>query len=409
MDEGMNQKMGMPGPFQTSRRITKIECLQLRSPELRPDDCDGAVDTAVIRVTADNGEFGLGETDAPPNAISALLETPTAHIWSRSIRDLLLGENPLEVESLWDRVYEGTIYHGRRGLGILLMSAIDIALHDLRGKLVQAPVYQMLGGAARPEIVPYATLFPSMPQNRPWSEMRSACIRLMEQSLEIGFRAVKMEMLFYDLVSDRELVHFIHECRQIVGEKTEFMIDVGYRWKNFNDALWVLRRIEDEKLFFVETPLHTDDLDGLARLADATTTPVAAGEFLQTRHEFRELMDRGHCDVIQPDMGRVGGLTEAMRCARMASERGLYCVPHAWKTGLTVAATRHFAAVAPSCPYAELFHQDLFPSFLRSKLAIPETELQDGKWALPEKAGLGVEIDAQIVEKSLVGTPVVIA
>lgn len=408
MEESANQRIGPSSAHQELRRISKIECLQLRSPELRPDDCDGAVDTAVIRVTADNGEFGLGETDAPPNAVAALLETPTAHIWSRSIHDLLLGENPLEVESLWDKVYEGTIYHGRRGLGILLMSAIDIALHDLRGKLLQSPVYQLLGGAARPEITPYATLFPSMPQNRPWSEMRIACIRLMEQALEIGFRAVKMEMLFYDLVSDRELVHFIHECRQIVGEKTEFMIDVGYRWKNFNDALWVLRHIEDDKLFFVETPLHTDDLDGLARLADATTTPVAAGEFLQTRHEFRELMDRGHCDVIQPDMGRVGGLTEAMRCARMASERGLYCVPHAWKTGLTVAATRHFAAAAPSCPYAELFHQDLFPSFLRSKLAMPETELHDGKWSLPEKPGLGVEIDEQIVKQALVGSSTVI-
>jgi len=82
------------------------------------------------------------------------------------------------------------------------------------------------------------------------------------------------------------------------------MIDVGYRWKDANNALWVLRRLEEAKLFFVETPLHTDDLGGLARLAEATTTPVAVGEFLQTRYEFRELMDRGRCDVIQPDLGR---------------------------------------------------------------------------------------------------------
>jgi L-alanine-DL-glutamate epimerase-like enolase superfamily enzyme len=172
---------------------------------------------------------------------------------------------------------------------------------------------------------------------------------------------MKMEMLFYDLSMTGSL--WILSTVPKIGRPDEFMIDVGYRWKNFNDALWVLRRIEDDKLFFVETPVHTDDLDGLARLADATTTPVAAGEFLQTRHEFRELMDRGHCDVIQPDMGRVGGLTEALRCARMAAERGLYCVPHAWKTGLTVAATRHFAAAASCCPYAEFFIRFL-PAFL---------------------------------------------
>jgi len=382
-------------------KIKRIECLELRAPQASPADCDGAVDTAVIRVTADNGAYGLGETDAPPNAVAALLESPTAHIWSRSIHDLLIGENPFDVERLWDKVYEGTIYHGRRGLGIMLMSAIDIALHDLRGKLAGQPVYRLLGGAARPEVIPYVTLFQSMPSGRGWEEMKQCSISLLNRAVEAGFRAMKMEMLFEDLIDDRELVRFVHECRRIIGEVRELMIDVGYRWKNCNDALWALRRIEDDRLFFVETPLHTDDLDGLARLADATTTPVAAGEFLQTRYEFRELMDRGRADVIQPDVGRVGGLTEAMRCARMAFERGLYCIPHAWKTGLTVAATRHFGAAAPNCPFTEFFARDFFPSFLRSHLAGPEPELKDGRWELPEGPGLGVEMDAKIVERCL--------
>jgi L-rhamnonate dehydratase len=382
-------------------KIAKIECLELRAPQASPDDCDGAVDTAVIRVTADNGVYGLGETDAPPNTIAALLETGTAHIWSQGIRDLLIGENPLDVERLWDKVYEGTIYHARRGLGIMLISAIDIALHDLRGKLMGQPVYRLLGGAARPRVIPYVTLFQSMPQGRSWPEMRQCSISLMERAVQAGFRAMKMEMLFYDLVDDRELVRFIHECRRIAGDDRDVMIDVGYRWKNVNDALWVMKRIEDDKLFFVETPLHTDDLDGLARLADATTTPVAAGEFLQTRHEFRELMDRGGSDVIQPDMGRVGGLTEAMRCARMSLERGIYCVPHAWKTGLTVAATRHFGTAAPNCPYTEFFARDFFPSYLRSNLAGPEPELKDGCWDLPDDPGLGIQIDDDVVARCL--------
>ncbi len=390
-------------------QIQKIGCLQLRSPHATPEDCDGAVDTAVIRVTADNGMYGLGETDAPPNAIAALLETPTAHIWSRSIRDILLGQNPLEVEQLWDQVYEGTIYHARRGLGILLQSALDIALHDLRGKALGLPVYQLLGGAARAKVIPYATLFPSMPQGRSWAEMRDGCFALIDKAQALGFRAMKVEMLFYDLVSDRELVRFIHECRKRLGDDRDYMIDVGYRWKNFNAALAVLRAVEDARLFFVETPLHTDDLEGLARLADGTTTPVAVGEFLQTRHEFRELMDRGHCDVIQPDLGRVGGLTEALRCARLAAERGLYCVPHAWKTGLTAAATRHFGAAVANCPYTELFHQGLFPSFLRSHLARPEIPLGDGLWALPTEPGMGVEMDEAIVRQCLLKPPTLIA
>jgi L-alanine-DL-glutamate epimerase-like enolase superfamily enzyme len=389
-------------------RISRIECLSLRPPMANAADCDGAVDTAVIRVTAGNGVSGLGETDAPPHAIAALLETPSAHVWSLSIRDLLLGENPLEVERLWDKVYEGTIYHGRRGLGVMLMSAIDNALHDLRGKLLGVPAYQLLGGTAHSHVTPYVTLFPSMPQGRSWTEMREACVALLHQALEAGFRAMKMEMLFDDLVDDRELLRFIHQCRRITGEDHDLMIDVGYRWKNWNDALWVLRRIEDDKLFFVETPLHTDDLDGLARLADATTTPVAAGEFLQTRHEFRELMDRGGCDVIQPDMGRVGGLTEAMRCARMAAERGVVCVPHAWKTGLTVAATRHFGAAAPACPFTEFFARGFFPSYLRTHLAGPEPELCNGRWTLPSEPGLGVILDETVAADCLTRPPVVV-
>src|SRR5580700_2586115 len=88
-------------------RIQKVECLQLRSPMVHAADCDGTVDTAVIRVTADNRMHGLGETDAPPNAIASLFQTPTAHIWSMSLHDLLIGENPVEVERLWDKVYEG--------------------------------------------------------------------------------------------------------------------------------------------------------------------------------------------------------------------------------------------------------------------------------------------------------------
>jgi L-alanine-DL-glutamate epimerase-like enolase superfamily enzyme len=381
--------------------IEKIECLQLRAPNVNPADCDGSAETAVIRVTADNGVSGVGETDAPPNVIAALLEMPSAHIWNLSIADLLLRENPLEVERLWEKVYEGTIYQARRGVGIMLLAAIDIALHDLRGKVLGLPAYQLLGGAARKEITPYLTLFPSMPQGRSWSQMKEACCHLMRRAVSAGYRAAKMEMLFDKVATDRELIELAYECRKIAGDDMDLMIDVGYRWRNFNVALFALRALEDANLFFVEAPLHTDDLDGLARLADGTLTPVAVGELLQTRHEFRELIERGHCDVIQPDIGRVGGLTEAVRCAKTAADRGLYCIPHAWKTGITVAATRHFAAAVSNCPYSEFCHHDFFPSFLRERLAEPEIEVRKGRWELPDQPGLGIELSEDTIARCL--------
>jgi L-alanine-DL-glutamate epimerase-like enolase superfamily enzyme len=119
-------------------------------------------------------------------------------------------------------------------------------------------------------------------------------------------------------------------------------------------------------------------------------------------------MDRGGCDVIQPDMGRVGGLTEAMRCARMAAERGVVCVPHAWKTGLTVAATRHFGAAAPACPFTEFFARGFFPSYLRTHLAGPEPELCNGRWTLPSEPGLGVILDETVAADCLTRPPVVV-
>src|SRR6185503_18656966 len=350
-------------------RIVRIECLQLQAPETDFTELDPSSHTAVIRITSEDGTCGVGETDAPPTLVDAMLTMPSLHPWSMGIGDLLLGENPLEVERLWDKIYEATIYHGRRGLMISLLSAIDLALHDLRGKLLNRPVYQLIGGVARPCITPYATLFAGMPNQRSLDDLLETSRRLLDRALEKKFRAVKMETLFGDLMSDAQLVEFVHECRQRVGDSRGLMLDVGYRWTDVDAATTALREMEDARLLFIETPLHTDDVDGLARLADEIETPVACGEFLQTRFEFRELMDRGHVDVIQPDLGRVGGLTEALRCAKLAENRGLHCVPHAWKTGLTVAATRHFAAAVANCPYTEYFHGELFPSWLRANLA----------------------------------------
>jgi len=247
-----------------------------------------------------------------------------------------------------------------------------------------------------------------MPNQRSLDDLLETSRRLLDRALEKKFRAVKMETLFGDLMSDAQLVEFVHECRQRVGDSRGLMLDVGYRWTDVDAATTALREMEDARLLFIETPLHTDDVDGLARLADEIETPVACGEFLQTRFEFRELMDRGHVDVIQPDLGRVGGLTEALRCAKLAENRGLHCVPHAWKTGLTVAATRHFAAAVANCPYTEYFHGELFPSWLRANLAGPEPELRDGYWSLPELPGLSVTLDEDVVRRCLVAPATVI-
>jgi L-alanine-DL-glutamate epimerase-like enolase superfamily enzyme len=146
-------------------------------------------------------------------------------------------------------------------------------------------------------------------------------------------------------------------------------------------------------LFFLETPLPSDDIDGYAKLAAAAPMRIAAGEWLATRFECLELMDRGKVDVIQPDIGRVGGLTEAVRVAGMAADRNLMMVPHAWKTGLSIAAAVHLAAVTPNCPYVEFLPAELSESPLRRELAIGAPEMVDGMLIPSAAPGLGVELN----------------
>ncbi len=126
---------------------------------------------------------------------------------------------------------------------------------------------------------------------------------------------------------------------------------------------------------------------------------VAAGEWQTTRFEFADLMDTGKVDVAQPDVGRCGGLTEAKRICDMAAERGRLIVPHCWKTGIGIAASAHLAAVTPHCPYIEFLPADLCDSPLRKELVPEDLQMKDGQILLPEKPGLGVEIDPGALEK----------
>jgi L-alanine-DL-glutamate epimerase-like enolase superfamily enzyme len=146
-----------------------------------------------------------------------------------------------------------------------------------------------------------------------------------------------------------------------------------------------------------------DNLRGYARLHREAPMPIAAGEWQTTRFEFEELLDVGLVDVAQPDVGRVGGLTEALRVCDLAAERRRRIVPHAWKTGISIAASAHLAAVTPHCPYIEFLPAKLCDSLLRRELVADELEIRGGKIALPEKPGLGVEVDMQALRRFKVG------
>jgi L-alanine-DL-glutamate epimerase-like enolase superfamily enzyme len=177
------------------------------------------------------------------------------------------------------------------------------------------------------------------------------------------------------------------------------MVDVAYAWPDARRALRVLDQLAPQNLYFLETPIDIDDLSGYAFLHEHSPIPIAAGEWQNTHWEFLDLADRGRVEVLQPDVGRVGGFSEAWKVCRIAAERGRRIVPHCWKTGIGIAASAHLAAACRVCPYIEFLPVELAESPLRRELVASEFEFRDGRIVIPDRPGLGIELDRDALLK----------
>jgi len=384
-------------------KITSIESTVLLVPDCNPDACDSSQDTIVVRVHTDEGITGIGEVDTNPWVAKALIEAPGSHIMALGLTELLIGQDPREPEAIWNRLYTFSAMTGRRGAGICAIGALDMAIWDIYGKAMDRPVWKLLGGAAQEYITPYASL---IPEGRTLAHQREDLIQKVKWAHKFGFRAAKLEVCIKGPYAhhrlqegDEAVVELVGACREAVGPEMILMVDVAYCWSEWKEALRVCRSLEKYDLFFLETPLPVDDLDGLARLADSTNIRMASGEWLQTRYEFADLMDRGRVDVAQPDVGRVGGLTEAMRVVKMAQDRGKIIVPHCWKTGIGVAATAHLASAGANVRFIEFLPGDVAYSKLRRELVKDELVIRDGRIELPRRPGLGIELNEDAVQR----------
>jgi L-alanine-DL-glutamate epimerase-like enolase superfamily enzyme len=382
-------------------RIAEVEALVLRLPEVDAADLDGSCETLVVRIVDEDGTVGIGEADTPADAARTLVLMDDVHARSRGMRNVLLGRDPFELRALWRALYHETSYHGLRGLAVHALSAVDVALHDLVGKQLGRPVYQLLGGACRVAVVPYATVYAGPVEGRTIGEVMDETLAGLERALALGYRAVKMEVIFEHLVDDRRLAECIEEGRRTVGDDVVLMLSFGFRWTDWRDALRVMRRIDDLGIYLAQAALPHDDLAGHAELTRRVDTRIAGAESVTTLHDALRWIERRAVDVLQPDPNRCGGLSELRRIAEAAELEGLQVVPHAWKTGLTLAACVHAGAAIPNMPYVEAFVPELFPSPLRAGLVRPEplAALTAGALPLPAAPGLGVELDADVVAR----------
>jgi L-alanine-DL-glutamate epimerase-like enolase superfamily enzyme len=380
-------------------RITSIDCHVLVQPVYDTSAASSAQDDIVVEVHTDQGLSGIGETDVNPWIARACITAPGTHNMGLGLAEMLIGADPLDVERLWDRLYVGSAMNGRRGAVINAIGALDIALHDLRGKAVGKPCHALLGGAAREAITPYASL---QPETSNFEDYRDSMVDWARRAVDAGFRAVKAEVTLEGPYAHNGLrepwersTEVLTGVRRAIGPDVALLVDVQYAFPDAETALRVLADWRDLDLYFVETPLWPDDLDGYRTLAEGQPIPIAAGEWLTTRFEHLDLMDRGRIAVSQPDIGRVGGLTEARRVCELAGERNLRVVPHLWKTGISIAAAAHLAAVTPHCDYIEFLPRDLSESGLRRDLTSDELQMVDGRIPLPMKPGLGVDVDRE--------------
>jgi L-alanine-DL-glutamate epimerase-like enolase superfamily enzyme len=283
------------------------------------------------------------------------------------------------------------------------LGAIDIALWDICGKARGVPTWRLLGAAAHERLTPYASLQPEVGSFDAYAE---SLVQWASRAAALGFRAVKLEATFSGpyrhlglAEPDERIAEIVAAVRAEVGDAVEIMVDVQYAFDSVERALRCAEQLASHDVFFLEAPLWPDDLDAYARLCQRSPVPIAGGEWLSTRYEHQALIQRGGVHVVQPDVGRVGGFTEAQRVGELAAAHGRRVVPHAWKTGISIAVAAHLAAVTPHMPFFEYLPDELCESALRRGLADPGLSFEDGRLGLPDRPGLGVELDRDALER----------
>jgi L-alanine-DL-glutamate epimerase-like enolase superfamily enzyme len=365
-------------------RITGVEGIVLRLPERRAV-ADGTQDDLLIRVETDEGIVGYGEVDTSPEVGKAIVDAEMSHGTCYGLRQILIGMDPFDIEQIWERMYRKTNYYGRLGVAVHAMSGVDMALWDILGKAAGKPVHKLLGGSFCDDARAYASML--MPETA--EEVRESVHRYTEA----GFTAVKLG--YGPLGKEvRRDVQLAAAAKEAAGPAIDVMIDIGHGY-TLKMAMQAAREFERIGIYWMEEPFPPEAIGDYQRLCDSTSLRIAAGEQDVGRWTFRRLIWDARLDVIQPDISRVGGLTEAKRIAYMAHEANRPCVPHAFRTGVLVAACLHLIAAIPNSLFLEFSVTD---SPLRKELLLEPFQVVKGRVAVPTQPGLGIDINPETVK-----------
>lgn len=373
-------------------RVTDVEVLILDGGveygTLTPEgEMSGPRHFCLVRVSTDAGLVGYGDVDSHPWVVKAVVEAhPHIPGFSAGLRDAVVGQSVWDRHAIWERMYQHSWYHGRRGPALHAMSGIDMALWDVAGRASGRPVHDLLGGRRREVVPAYAsTLFRATPE-----EMRRAARRYVER----GFRAIKFGWGPWGADPHRD-VELLAAAREEVGPDVALMVD-GYIRGDFAAVRAAVRALEPFAPVWIEEPLPADRPRDLAALGRATPLRIATGEQLGGVGEFEELLATEGVSVLQPDLSRCGGFTALQRIAELARRHGCLVVPHAWTSHLLTAAALQANAWLPEARFVE-FNVSSAP--LVGQLVGPQLELVDGCLRVPDGPGLGVTVDEDVIER----------
>ncbi|MFC5401560.1 mandelate racemase/muconate lactonizing enzyme family protein [Cohnella soli] len=373
-------------------KITKVEAIPVRQKENVQLNNDSAQDGIIIKVHTDEGIVGYGEVDSAPWVVKSIIESPSSHRICRGLGEMIIGEDPFEMERIWEKMYVGSQFYGRRGVVIHAMSGIDIALWDIVGKALNKPIYKLLGGAQRGKVRAYAsTLMPYTPE-----EAFDETKKWVEQ----GYTAIKLGWGGFEQ-GNREIIELVRASREAAGPNVDLLFDLGFIPSDDHpiDAasrMPLIKELEQYKPYWIEEPLFADDYDGYRKLAETTTIRIAGGENETTRYGFRQLIEQGGVDIIQPDVTRCGGLSEAKKIAQLAHAHHLTCVPHAWSSGIVIAASLHLITAIPN---GSLLEYCVAETPIRQEMLQSDIVVKDGYAQITDKPGLGIEINEEALEK----------
>ena len=323
--------------------------------------------SVVVRVITEGGLEGYGMT----------FGEPVGEYIVKTLREEVIGHDPLAHEDIWNGMNAAIRSAGRKGVALLGMSAIDIAVWDLRGKLLKQPVFRLLGGTKR-KIPCYASVgFLSMPEDE--------CVELSKKCVEDGYKTLKIKIGYDGGNNIRADARRVRAVRQAVGDEIDIIVDAN----GIFDAATAIRFTEeagDCKICLFEEPTHADDIPGLARVRAATKIPVASGENEYTKYGCRDLVMAGAVDVVQFDITRVGGFTEMIKVAAISQAFNLKLAPHFWPQ-----FSAHIMSAASNGLYLEVFPRTGGDSPPANQIITNQPPVENGYYELPELPGLGLE------------------